>query len=304
MTFAACSRVLEGMQPTFRHTPPRLDQRSMSRHLQAQIRGAEGGGVATGARTQHHDLGAAIGFDFIALETDSGPDRHAHRVARASGRGGARGSSGVRCGRCRGGGCRAAAASACGDRAMTVPLATLSPRFTSTSVMVPAAADGTSMVALSVSRVISGVSTSTLSPTLTSTSTIGTASKLPISGTTRSMRLIRHRLDQAARLGEHLRQIGRESRRQRAIDDAMIVGQRQRQHQARHESAVLEYRLHRRARHAEDRHFRSIDDGRERRAADAAEAGNRESSRPASARHSACPCAPSPTARRAARAIS
>ncbi len=30
MTFAACSKALEGMQPTFKHTPPRLGQRSTS----------------------------------------------------------------------------------------------------------------------------------------------------------------------------------------------------------------------------------------------------------------------------------
>ena len=52
-----------------------------------------------------------------------------------------------------------------------MPLETLSPRFSSTSVIVPAAVAGTSIEALSVSSVTSGVSTSTASPAFTSTST-------------------------------------------------------------------------------------------------------------------------------------
>ncbi len=49
---------------------------------------------------------------------------------------------------------------------MTVPLRTLPPACTGRAVILPAAVDGTSMVAFSVSSVISGVSISTVSPYL------------------------------------------------------------------------------------------------------------------------------------------
>ena len=66
-------------------------------------------------------------------------------------------------------------------------------------------------------------------------------------------------------------EIGVEARRQRAVDDAMVGGQRQRQHQARHEGLAVPHRLHGRLADAEDGHFRRIDDGREGGAADAAD---------------------------------
>src|SRR6187401_2581733 len=53
----------------------------------------------------------------------------------------------------------------------------------------PLAVEGTSIVALSVSSVASGVSMSTLSPAFTSTSMTETESKLPMSGTLTSMLL-------------------------------------------------------------------------------------------------------------------
>src|SRR5437764_3240472 len=56
----------------------------------------------------------------------------------------------------------------------------------------------------------------------------------------------------------------------------MIVRERQRQHEARHEAAALIHRLRRRARHAENRDLRRVDDRRESRAADAAQARDRE----------------------------
>ena len=49
---------------------------------------------------------------------------------------------------------------------------------------------------------------------------------------------IQHR-PSAAHVRQRLRQIGGEARGRRAIDHAVVVGQRQRQHQARHEFAVL-----------------------------------------------------------------
>src|SRR5450759_2634851 len=64
----------------------------------------------------------------------------------------------------------------------------------------------------------------------------------------------------------------------------MVVRQRQRQHQPRHECVILVHRLDDGLGHAEDRQFRRVDDRRERRAADAAQAGNRE----AAALHFGC----------------
>ena len=67
-----------------------------------------------------------------------------------------------------------------------------------------------------------------------------------------------------------------EPRGGRAVDHAVVVGQRQRHHQARHELATVPDRLHRRARDAEDRDLGRVDDRRERRPADPAERRDRE----------------------------
>ena len=67
---------------------------------------------------------------------------------------------------------------------IALPLETRSPFFTTTDFTTPAADDGTSIVAFSVSKVISGVSSSTLSPGFTSTSMTSTSLKSPRSGTT------------------------------------------------------------------------------------------------------------------------
>ena len=56
----------------------------------------------------------------------------------------------------------------------------------------------------------------------------------------------------------------------------MIVGKRQRQHQARHEGAILEHGLHARARDAENGDLGCVDNGGKERAADAAQARHRE----------------------------
>src|SRR5262245_4924407 len=64
-----------------------------------------------------------------------------------------------------------------------LPSLTLSPTFAFSSLTVPAAGDGMSIVALSDSSVTSGSSGLTLSPGLTSTSMIGTSLKSPMSGT-------------------------------------------------------------------------------------------------------------------------
>ncbi len=71
----------------------------------------------------------------------------------------------------------------------TDPGDTLPPLATCTFSTTPLAVDGTSMVALSVSSVTSGVSKSTVSPGFTSTSMTPTESKLPMSGTLTSMEL-------------------------------------------------------------------------------------------------------------------
>jgi len=77
-----------------------------------------------------------------------------------------------------------AAAAAASTTAIAEPFETRSPFFTDISAMRPAAVEGTSIVALSVSRVMSGASTATLSPAFTSTSMTSTSLKSPRSGTT------------------------------------------------------------------------------------------------------------------------
>src|SRR5208282_1158755 len=67
-----------------------------------------------------------------------------------------------------------------------------------------------------------------------------------------------------------------ESRGRRAIDHAVVVGQRQRQNQPRDELLAIPYRSRGGAADAENGDFRSVDDRREISAADAAEAGDRK----------------------------
>ena len=62
-----------------------------------------------------------------------------------------------------------------------------SPTATRTPVIVPATGAGMSIVALSDSRVISGSSAATVSPTPTCTSITGTSAKSPMSGTATSI---------------------------------------------------------------------------------------------------------------------
>ncbi len=75
-------------------------------------------------------------------------------------------------------------------RAITEPSDTRSPSCTFTSRMRPAVGAGTSMVALSDSRVTRASSTWTVSPALTSSSMTGTSLKSPMSGTFTSIRSI------------------------------------------------------------------------------------------------------------------
>jgi pyruvate/2-oxoglutarate dehydrogenase complex dihydrolipoamide acyltransferase (E2) component len=73
---------------------------------------------------------------------------------------------------------------------ITTPSATLSPSLTLSSRTVPAAGEGTSIVALSDSSVTSGSSALTTSPGLTRTSMTGTSLKSPMSGTLTSIVLM------------------------------------------------------------------------------------------------------------------
>ena len=57
ITRAACSSALDGMQPTFRQTPPSALVALDQRRLQPEVGGAEGGGVAARARAEDHHLG-------------------------------------------------------------------------------------------------------------------------------------------------------------------------------------------------------------------------------------------------------
>src|SRR5947208_205999 len=66
---------------------------------------------------------------------------------------------------------------------ITVPSETLSPTFTASFCTVPPSGAGTSIVALSDSRVTSGSSAFTVSPALTMISITGTSLKSPMSGT-------------------------------------------------------------------------------------------------------------------------
>src|SRR5437879_5014649 len=191
---------------------------------------------------------------------------------------------------------------------ITLPSLTLSPNLTLSSLTVPAAGEGTSIVALSDSRVTSESSAFTVSPGLTKTSMTGTSLKSPMSGTLTSIvlmktskalphkaarsprnsadsahsfatfcvlavRLLQHH---APHVAEKRDEVTVETGRRRAIDHAVVEGQRQRQDQSRVELLAVPYRSRARAAHAEDRDLRRIDDRREVRAADAAQAGDRE----------------------------
>src|SRR4051812_38524300 len=166
---------------------------------------------------------------------------------------------------------------------MTVPSETVSPTDTLSSPTVPAAGDGTSIVALSDSSVMSGSSSATVSPGDTMTSMIGTSAKSPMSGTRTSSGSLTKRppgrassQQRAAQVGEHLHEVRAEARALGAIDHAVVVGQAERDHQPRAEVAAVPNRLHRRLRDAQDRDLGRVDQRRERRPADAAEARDRE----------------------------
>src|SRR5690348_931176 len=148
-------------------------------------------------------------------------------------------------------------ASAASSMRITAPSETSSPTFTLSSFTVPAALDGTSIVALSDSSVIRLCSFVTVSPAFTSTSITGTLSWPPMSGTFTSIvfamgnpssffsldgrrREFRPSPQPSPRRGEGVRaseqhpadvaellgQERGEARGQRAVDHAVVVGQR------------------------------------------------------------------------------
>src|SRR5574343_238833 len=219
MTAATCSSALDGMQPTFRQTPPRV--------------------AATGAAT------GAAGADSVFASFS---------------------------------GLTVAFAAPASTLISTAPSLTREPSWISTSLTVPATVDGTSMVALSDSSVAIASSTLMLSPTLTNRSMTGTSEKSPISGTLTSMIWLMSfpSDDHPTHVGQQFGDIDVEAGGQRAVDDAVVGGQRQRQGQAWHELLAVPDRLHSRLVDAEDGNFRRIDDRCEVSAADAAQAGNSE----------------------------
>ena len=87
--------------------------------------------------------------------------------------------------------CAGDASSPLSSRAKRKSLPTRSPIFTKISLTVPADGEGTSIDALSDSKVINGSSSLTMSPGFTEISMIGTSLKSPISGTFTSMMLVK-----------------------------------------------------------------------------------------------------------------
>src|SRR5437899_1790380 len=163
---------------------------------------------------------------------------------------------------------------------MRRPSDTLSPSFTLRSVTVPAAGDGTSIVALSDSSEMIGSSALTLSPDFTNTSMIGISLKSPMSGTLTStvVVMVVSLSDQhAAHVREQAGEMAVEPRGGGAVDDAVIPGERQRQHEApRRSLAIRRYLFPEGTAHPHDRDFGRIDDRCEVDAADPAEARDRE----------------------------
>src|SRR3990172_750358 len=167
----------------------------------------------------------------------------------------------------------AAAASTASISRITVPSATLSPTFIRNSRTTPACGEGISIDALSDSSVTREPSFSTRSPGLTRISMTSTSLKSPMSGTLISMSWLMADSEQyAADIGQHRGEVRGKARSQGAVDDTVVVGQRERQHEARHELAVLVDGPHGGPRHTQNCHLRRVDDRSEGRAAYTAQA--------------------------------
>ena len=81
------------------------------------------------------------------------------------------------------------------------------------------------MVALSDSSVTSGSSGATVSPGATWISMTGTSAKFPMSGIWTSMSAMTFLKEKPARVFENVAQVPGESGRERAVDDAVVVGE-------------------------------------------------------------------------------
>ena len=181
ITAATCSSAFDGMQPTFRQTPPSVAIALDQHGLHAEVGGAERGRVAARAGAEH---------EHVALEVGAAGVGAGAAQARAV-RGLRRGGPAPQRGRLRGAACGAGAAPRAGAAAaarlassvrITEPSLTVSPTLTFSSLTTPACDDGISIDALSLSTVIRLCSTLTVSPGLTSTSMTATSLKSPMSG--------------------------------------------------------------------------------------------------------------------------
>ena len=287
ITAATCSSAFDGMQPTLRQTPPSVAIALDQHGLEAEVGGAERGGVAARAGAEDEQVALEVGA------AGAGADRRARlagarRRRRRSGcRAPARGA-GAGAGRLR------AAAAAAGAGAarrrgraggaprssvrITDPSLTVSPTLTLISFTTPACDDGISIDALSLSTVIRLCSTLTVSPGLTSTSMTATSLKSPMSGTLMSINGHGRPLTAApggSRRGSAPRNALKRAAAAPSID-AVVPAQDERQHQARLERLAVPARLGRAAADAEDRDLGRVDDRREVAAADAAERRDRE----------------------------
>src|SRR5690606_544224 len=82
--------------------------------------------------------------------------------------------------------------------------------------------------------------------------------------------------NESSDIGNHTGQEGEETTGICTIDCTVVVGQRNRQHVARHEFLTIPHRFDLRTGNTEDRYFRSVYHGRETTAAHRTEAGDRE----------------------------
>src|SRR6266446_1927008 len=81
---------------------------------------------------------------------------------------------------------------------------------------------------------------------------------------------------QKKRLLECFRDPAQEAGGVRAVDEAMVVGERERQNEPRLEFSIDPFRLGARTRESKNRHFRVVDDGRKAYATDPAQIGDGE----------------------------
>src|SRR6478672_560641 len=103
-----------------------------------------------------------------------------------------------------------------------------------------------------------------------------TFSKLPMAGTRISIGVIsspsRRLQNELADVAQNVGKTARKARSERAVNDPMIVGKAERQHQTRLEGLAVPDGLHRCAHNAEDGKLGCIDNGRKIRPTDAAQA--------------------------------